>query len=81
MAGIIFIEGGEHTPPLRFRNDISESCSGRRYNFKKGFEDCKNIQKCKLYENFISKKSNCNELFFYKVNDFRKCKKHETENR
>jgi hypothetical protein len=79
MAGINFIEGGEYTPPLRFRNEISESCSGRRYNFKKGFEECKNTSKCNCYLNFISKKSNCNELFFYKVNDFRKCKRYDKE--
>ncbi len=79
MAGINFIEGGDYSPPLRFRNEISESCSGRRYNFKKGFEECKNKSKCKYYANFISKKSNCNELFFYKVNDFRKCKRYDKE--
>ena len=77
MAGINFIDGGEFTPPLKFRNEITESCSGERYNFKKGFEYCQNKAKCKLYSNFISKKITCNELFFYKVNDFRKCKRHE----
>ena len=81
MAGINFIEGGEFAPPLRFRNEASESCSGKRYNFKKGFEYCENIEKCKLYQNFTSKKENCKEVFFYKVNDFRKCKKYETKNR
>ena len=77
MAGINFIDGGEFTPPLKFRNEIEESCSGERYNFKKGFEYCANTEKCKLYKNFTSKKTNCKEVFFYKVNDFRKCKMYD----
>ena len=48
MAGINFIDGGEFTPPLKFRTEIEKSCSGERYNFKKGFEYCENIEKCKV---------------------------------
>ena len=29
MAGINFIDGGEFTPPLKFRTEIEKSCSGK----------------------------------------------------
>lgn len=79
MAGINFIEGGEFSPPLRFRNKIIESCSGKRYNFKKGFEYCQNTEKCIFYSNYTQKKTYCTEIFFYKASDFRKCKKYDKE--
>lgn len=55
-------------------------CTGYYYNFKKGFENCKNRNECKYYnENAIRLMAceNYDKVYHNYINDFRKCKKHK----
>ncbi len=53
-------------------------CLGSYYNFKKGFEHCKNTAKCKLYESDYYTKITRGEYTtfrFQDIKDFRTCRR------
>ena len=49
-------------------------CSGERYNFKKGMENCPLRENCKRWHKHQDKWYELNRLRFDTINDFRKCK-------
>jgi hypothetical protein len=50
-------------------------CSGWRYNFKKGVEQCKNKSTCNAFRNYdkSDKPYDLNTIYFIYIKDFRKC--------
>lgn len=62
------------------KNNVT--CYGKYYNFKKGFEICKNKHNCVFYdEEEIYMVANCgfNPVFYNYIRDFRKCEKFKSD--
>lgn len=57
-------------------------CIGRRYNFKKGFEQCLNSEKCEAYKNYLADEEWYDKIRidhnFKSMKEFRKCKHYDS---